>query len=87
MVAFVITFFTSMGGISGAFLLLPLQVSILGFTTPAVSSTNFLFNITGTPGGVYRYAKEQRLVWPIALIIALGIIPGVFIGYYLRVKY
>lgn len=86
-VAFFISFFTSMGGISGAFLLLPFQVSVLGFTTPAVSSTNLLFNITGTPGGIYRYGKEQRLAWPIALIILSGIIPGVFIGYYLRVKY
>jgi len=86
-VAFAISFLTSMGGISGAFLLLPFQVSVLGFTAPAVSSTNFLFNIIGTPGGVFRYSKEKRLVWPIALVIASGAIPGVLIGYYLRVRY
>ena len=44
-VAFVISFFTSMAGISGAFLLLPFQVSLLGFTSPSVSATNFLYNI------------------------------------------
>ena len=52
LVAFAISFFTSMGGISGAFLLLPFQMSVLGFTSPSVTSTNFLFNVTGTPGGV-----------------------------------
>ncbi len=87
LVAFIISFFTSMGGISGAFLLLPFQMSVLGFTTPSVSSTNLLFNVAGTPGGVYRYMKEGRLVWPIAITIVTGIIPGVLIGYYLRVKY
>ena len=58
-VAFAISFFTSMAGISGAFLLLPFQMSVLGFTTTSVTSTNFLFNVTGTPGGVYRYIKDD----------------------------
>jgi hypothetical protein len=87
LVAFGISFFTSMGGISGAFLLLPFQVSVLGFTSPSVTSTNFLFNVTGTPGGVYRYARECRFVWPVAILIVAGIIPGVLIGYYVRVAY
>ncbi|MBT8370693.1 MAG: sulfite exporter TauE/SafE family protein [Desulfobacterales bacterium] len=87
LVAFGISFFTSMGGISGAFLLLPFQMSVLGFISPSVTSTNFLFNVIGTPGGVYRYAKECRFVWPIAILIVVGIIPGVLIGYYLRITY
>ena len=86
-VAFVISFFTSMAGISGAFLLLPFQMSVLGFTTPSVTSTNFLFNVTGTPGGIYRYIKECRFAWPVALIIVAGIIPGVLVGYYIRIKF
>jgi uncharacterized membrane protein YfcA len=87
LVAFGISFFTSMGGISGAFLLLPFQISVLGFTSPSVTATNFLFNVTGTPGGVYRYARECRFVWPVAILIVAGIIPGVLIGYYLRIIY
>ena len=86
-VAFTISFFTSMAGISGAFLLLPFQMSVLGFTTTSVTSTNFLFNVTGTPGGVYRYIKECRFAWPVALTIVAGIIPGVLIGYYIRIKF
>jgi uncharacterized membrane protein YfcA len=87
LVAFGISFFTSMGGISGAFLLLPFQMSVLGFTSPSVTATNFLFNVTGTPGGVYRYARECRFLWPVAILIVAGIIPGVLIGYYLRITY
>lgn len=64
LVAFVISFFTSMGGISGAFLLLPFQMSVLGYTHPSVSSTNQLYNIVAIPSGVYRYCKEGRMVWP-----------------------
>jgi uncharacterized membrane protein YfcA len=61
-VAFVISFFTSMAGISGAYLLLPFQMSVLGFTTASVTSTNFLFNVVGTPDGIYRYIEECRFV-------------------------
>ena len=85
-VAFTISFFTSMAGISGAFLLLPFQMSVLGFTTASVTSTNFLFNVTGTPGGIYRYMQECRFAWPVALTIVAGIIPGVLIGYYIRIN-
>ena len=87
LVSFLISLFTSMAGISGAFILLPFQMSVLGFTTPSVSSTNFLYNVIGTPGGIYSYIKECRMTWPVALIIVTGMIPGVLIGYYLRVRY
>ena len=86
-VAFVISFFTSMAGISGAFLLLPFQVSVLGFTAPSVSSTNFLYNVVGIPGGVLKYSRERRIVWPLAANIIAGTLPGVLVGYYIRVRW
>lgn len=86
-VAFIISFFTSMGGVSGAFLILPFQVSILGFSSPAVSSTNHLFNIVAIPSGVYRYIKEGRMVWPLAWVVIIGTLPGVLIGALLRIHY
>lgn len=87
LVAFVISFFTSMGGVSGAFLILPFQVSFLNFTSPSVSATNFVYNIIAIPGGVYRYLKEGRMAWPLTWVVILGTLPGVFIGYYLRILY
>jgi uncharacterized membrane protein YfcA len=86
-VALIISFFTSMGGVSGAFLLLPFQMSVLGFTHPSVSPTNQLFNIVAIPSGVYRYLREGRMVWPLAGIVVLGTWPGVLIGAILRVAY
>jgi len=87
LVAFVVSTLTSMGGVSGAFLLLPFQVSILNFTTPSVSATNFVYNIVAIPSGVYRYLKEGRMAWPLTWIVIVGTLPGVLIGYYLRVLY
>ncbi len=87
LVALVVSFFTSMGGVSGAFLLLPFQMSFLNFTSPSVSATNFVFNIVAIPSGVYRYLKEGRMAWPLTWVVIIGTLPGVFIGYYLRVLY
>ncbi|MFO7985333.1 MAG: sulfite exporter TauE/SafE family protein [Desulfatiglandaceae bacterium] len=86
-VAFVVSFFTSMGGVSGAFLLLPFQMTFLGYTHPSVSATNQLFNIVAIPSGVYRYFKEGRMVWPLTWIVVAGTLPGVFIGAVIRVEY
>lgn len=87
LVALVVSFFTSMGGVSGAFLLLPFQLSVLNFTSPSVSATNFVYNIVAIPSGVYRYLKEGRMAWPLTNVVIVGTLPGVFIGYYLRIIY
>jgi uncharacterized membrane protein YfcA len=87
LISLVISFFTSMGGISGAFLLLPYQMSVLNYTAPSVSGTNHVFNIVAIPSGVYRYVKEGRMAWPLTWVVIAGTLPGVFIGYYLRVFY
>lgn len=87
LVAMGISFFTSMAGVSGAFLLLPFQMSFLGFTNPSVSATNHLFNIVAIPSGVYRYLKEGRMVWPLTWVVIIGTLPGVFLGAWLRVAY
>ncbi|MCP4896895.1 MAG: sulfite exporter TauE/SafE family protein, partial [bacterium] len=86
LVAFVISFFTSMGGVSGAFLLLPFQMSVLGFTSPAVSSTNHLYNVVSIPSGVLRYIKEGRMLWPLTWAVVAGTLPGVVIGAWVRIR-
>jgi uncharacterized membrane protein YfcA len=87
LVAFVVSFFTSMGGVSGAFLLLPFQMSFLGYTSPSVSATNQLFNIVAIPSGVMRYVREGRMVWPLTWIVVAGTLPGVLIGAVVRVRW
>jgi hypothetical protein len=87
LVGLVISFFTSMGGISGAFLILPFQMSFLGFTSPAVTPTNLVFNVVGIPSAVYRYFKEGRMNWPLAWNIIVGTLPGLVLGLFIRVWY
>jgi uncharacterized membrane protein YfcA len=87
LVAFVVSLFTSMVGISGAILLLPFQVSVLGYTTPSVSATNLVYNLVAIPGGVYRYWKEGRMAWPLVWVILAGSLPGTLAGWWLHVHH
>lgn len=87
LVALGVATFTAPAGVSGAFLLLPFQVSVLGFTSPAVSPTNLVYNIVAIPGGLWRYIKEGRMAWPLTWVVILGTLPGVFGGAIIRLKY
>jgi hypothetical protein len=87
LVAFAVSFFTSMVGISGAFLLLPFQVSFLGYAAPSVSATNLVFNLIAIPSGVWRYAREGRMDWRLAGVISAGTLPGLVLGWWLRVHW
>ena len=85
-VGFLIATCTTPAGVSGAFLLLPFQFSVLGFTTPGVTPTNLLYNVISTPGGIVSY-RRSGIVDP-ALIRAIvgGAVPGVIAGAVLRVS-
>ena len=49
--------------------------------------TKKIYNIIAIPSGVYRYIKEGRMAWPLTWVVIAGTLPGVFIGYYLRVLF
>jgi len=85
--ALVVSTLTSMGGVSGAFLLLPFQVSVLHYTSPSVSATNHVYNVVAIPGGLYRYIREKRMAWPLTWTIILGTLPGVVIGAVIRIRF
>jgi uncharacterized membrane protein YfcA len=85
LVSFAVSLFTSTGGLSGAFVLLPFQVSVLNFTSPAVTPTNHFYNLVAIPSGIYRFIKEGRMTWPVAWVIISGTLPGVIIGSLLRI--
>ncbi len=86
-ITFIVSFFTSMGGLSGAFLLLPIQIALLGDAAPQVSATNQLYNVVGIPGGVVSYARQNKMFWLLAWLIVIGTMPGVVLGAVIRVKY
>src|SRR5690349_792587 len=85
--AFTISCVTSMAGISGAVLLAPFQMSFLGATGPAVSATSLLFNVIATPGAVFRYSREGRLVVPLAALLTAGTVCGTLLGVWVRLHW
>ena len=84
--AFVISAIATPAGISGAVLLLPFQVSVLGTPSPAVTPTNLLYNVVSTPGALYRYRRQHQTGGRLALILITGTLPGVIAGSVIRVE-
>jgi uncharacterized protein len=58
--ALVISLFSSMVGVSGAFLLVPLQMSMVGHVTPAVSAASLVFSLSDDRVGKNALVKESR---------------------------
>jgi hypothetical protein len=84
--AFVIAVVATPAGISGAVLLLPFQVSVLGTPSPAVTPTNLLYNVVATPGALYRYWRQGQTGGRLALVLVTGTLPGVIGGSVIRVE-
>jgi uncharacterized membrane protein YfcA len=85
--AFVIATIASPVGVSGAVLLLPFQVSVLGTPSPAVTPTNLLYNVVATPGALYRYWRQQQTGGSLTRVLLTGTIPGVVAGAIVRVEF
>ncbi len=83
--AFVIALLASPAGISGAVLLLPFQVSVLGTPSPAVTPTNLLYNVVATPGALYRFWRQGQTGGRLTLLLVTGTVPGVVAGSVIRV--
>ncbi|MDO8188132.1 sulfite exporter TauE/SafE family protein [Conexibacter sp. JD483] len=86
LLAFLVALATTPAGVSGAVLLLPVQVSVLGVASPAVTPTNLLFNVAAVPGGLLRFGRERRLGGPLARLLVAGTLPGVIAGAIVRVE-
>jgi uncharacterized membrane protein YfcA len=84
--ACVIAVLATPAGISGAVLLLPFQVSVLGTPSPAVTPTNLLYNVVATPGALYRYWRQGQTGGRLALVLIAGTLPGVIGGSVIRVE-
>ena len=84
--AFAVSAVATPAGISGAVLLLPFQVSVLGTPSPAVTPTNLLYNVVSTPGALYRYWRQHQTSGRLALILIAGTVPGVIAGSVIRVE-
>lgn len=83
--AYAIAVIATPAGISGAVLLLPFQVSVLGTPSPAVTPTNLLYNVVATPGALYRYRRQHQAAGRLAVLLIAGTLPGVIAGSVIRV--
>jgi uncharacterized membrane protein YfcA len=81
-IAFVVATVTTPAGVSGAVLLVPVQVSILGVPNPALTPTNLLYNVIATPGAILGYRGFDRAL---VRLLAAGTVPGMIVGAVLRV--
>ena len=84
-VGFLLAALTTPVGVSGAFLLLPFQVSVLGFAGPGVTPTNLLFNVFSTPGAITGYSRHGAVDRGLVGAIIAGAVPGILLGSLLRV--
>src|ERR1043165_6752344 len=84
--AYLVAVLTAPAGVSGAVLLLPFQVSVLGTPSPAVTPTNLLYNIVATPGALYRYWRQQQTGGSLTRILLVATVPGVIVGPIVRVE-
>lgn len=72
-------------GVSGAVFLLPVQLSVFGVPSPAVTPTNLLYNVVAGPGALLRYRRDGVLRGPLVRRLVLGTLPGVVLGALIRV--
>ncbi|WP_424568939.1 sulfite exporter TauE/SafE family protein [Streptomyces sp. CH-036] len=72
-------------GVSGAVFLLPVQVSVLGVPSPAVTPTNLLYNVVAGPGALLRHHRAGTLRGPLTRLLVLGTVPGMVVGAAIRV--
>ncbi|WP_030243365.1 sulfite exporter TauE/SafE family protein [Streptomyces sp. NRRL S-455] len=84
-VGLLIAVVTAPVGVSGAVFLLPVQLSVLGVPSPAVTPTNLLFNVVAGPGALLRHHREGLLYGPLTRRMVTGTLPGVVIGAVIRV--
>jgi uncharacterized protein len=83
--AFVIAVVTTPAGVSGAVLLLPFQVSVLGTPSPSVTPTNLLYNVVASPGAIWRYWRQGQTGGRLTWLLLAGTLPGVVAGSVIRV--
>ncbi|MFD5767159.1 sulfite exporter TauE/SafE family protein [Streptomyces sp. NPDC127049] len=72
-------------GVSGAVFLLPVQLSVLGVPSPAVTPTNLLFNVVAGPGALWRHRRDGALRGPLVRRLVVWTLPGVLAGAAIRV--
>jgi len=84
--AFFLAFLTTPAGVSGAVLLLPIQLSVLHVPSPSVTPTNLLFNVVCDAGRFVAVRARAAAPRSVTGLLVAGTLPGVIAGAVLRVE-
>jgi uncharacterized protein len=79
-----IAMLTVPAGVSGAVLLVPVQLSLLGVPVAAVTSTNLVYNVIAAPGALLGFRRSSDLLGPLTRTLLAGTVPGVLAGVAVR---
>jgi uncharacterized membrane protein YfcA len=71
-------------GVSGAVLLVPVQLSLLSVPVAAVTSTNLVYNVVAAPGALLGFRGRGTLLGPLTRRLLAGTLPGVLVGVAVR---
>jgi uncharacterized membrane protein YfcA len=85
LVGLVLATATTPVGVSGAVFLLPIQLTLLGVPSPAVTPTNLLFNVVSVPGALFRYGRDAVNGLGLTSRLVTATVPAVVVGAVLRV--
>jgi uncharacterized protein len=75
---------TAPAGVSGAVLLLPIQVVAFGVPPLVATTTSLLYNVLAIPLGAWGFARRGRVDWRIVGILTRWAVPAVLIGVAIR---
>lgn len=85
-IAFVVAALATPAGLTGAFMLVPLQLTVLDVPTAKIPPTNLIFNAISTPGATVRHYRRKNIDFELVKWLAVGTLPGVVLGAVLRVE-
>ncbi len=80
LVGLVVGFFGGMVGAPGAFILIPIMIYLLKIPTRIVIGTTLGIVFLGALAGTIGKLATGQIVWPMALALVLGTVPGAQIG-------
>ncbi len=77
-------FLSSLFGIGGGIILVPVLHYVLGFEWHAATALSLAVIVVQSPTGIYHHARRGAVSWPLAVPLAAGGLAGVFLGAWLE---
>lgn len=79
-IAFVCAALATPAGLTGAFLLVPIQLTVLGIPAAKIPATNLIFNIISAPAATLSNYRAKKIDYELVRWLTLGTVPGIVVG-------